>query len=344
MRVAILAVPGVQMLDLAGPMDVFAEAGTLLGDPQAYRVRIVGLTMDPIIASNGARILPDTSIATPLEDCDTLLIAGSPSIRQFENHAGMVAWVAGASRHVRRVGSICTGAFLLGHAGLLDGRSVTTHWNSTARLGQLFPGVRVEANRIYVKDGSVYTSAGVTASMDLALALVEEDHGRTIALRIAKALILFLQRPGGQSQFSVHLAAQVSEIGPIRDVHDWILGSLGADLSVEALAVRAGMSSRNFARQFKRETGMTPGDYVEAARVEAAGRILEESDTPLKKVAGMCGFADQSGLRRAFMRRVKVTPVEYRQRFRGKAAVVVASPQDAPEDVPQNALKRRAEG
>ncbi len=327
MRIAILAVPGVQMLDVAGPMDVFSEACALLEDPSAYRVQIIGLTLDPIVTSNGARILPDASIATPLDDFDTLLIAGSPGIRQFEDHADAVEWVARAARHVRRVGSICTGAFLLGHAGLLSGRAATTHWNSTARLGALFPRVRVDADRIFVKDGPIYTSAGVTASMDLALALVEEDHGRTIALRIAKALILFLQRPGGQSQFSVHLAAQVSEIGPIRDVHEWILRSLGGDLSVEALAARAGMSSRNFARQFKRETGMTPGDYVEAARVEAAGRILEESDTPLKKVAGMCGFADQSGLRRAFMRRIKVTPVEYRQRFRGEDAVIVPFPQ-----------------
>jgi transcriptional regulator GlxA family with amidase domain len=342
MRVALLAVPGVQMLDVAGPMDVFSEAATLLGNPDAYRVQIVGLTLDPIVTHNGARILPDASIATPLEDFDTLLIAGSPGIRQYENHAEVVDWVARASRRARRVGSICTGAFLLGHAGLLDGRSATTHWNSTARLGEQFPRVRVDANRIYVKDGPIYTSAGVTASMDLALALVEEDHGRTIALRVAKALILFLQRPGGQSQFSVHLAAQVSEIGPIRDVHEWILSSLGADLSVEALAARAGMSARNFARQFKRETGMTPGDYVEAARVEAAGRILEESDTPLKRVAGMCGFADQGGLRRAFMRRIKVTPADYRQRFRGEATVVVAFPQSAVK--PQSPIKHRAEG
>jgi transcriptional regulator GlxA family with amidase domain len=326
MRVAILAVPGVQMLDVAGPMDVFSEACNLLRDPAAYEVQIVGMTMDPIVAQNGTRFLPDLSIETAVEPFDTLLIAGSPSIQKYEDRAEVIGWISNAARQVRRLGSICTGAFLLGHAGLLDDRHATTHWNSTARLAELFPRIRIDPNRIYVKDGSIYTSAGVTASMDLALAMVEEDYGRTTALRVAKELILFLQRPGGQSQFSVHLAAQVSEIGPIRDIHEWILGNLAEDLSVDALARRSGMSSRNFARLFKKETGMTPGDYVEAVRVEAARRILEESDTPLKKVAGMCGFADQSGIRRAFMRRINVTPVEYRDRFRSPGAVVVAFP------------------
>ena len=159
--------------------------------------------------------------------------------------------------------------------------------------------------------------------MDLALALVEEDHGRSVALRVAKELILFLKRPGGQSQFSVHLETQIAEVGPIRDIHEWILLNLAEDLSVETLAARLGMSARNFSRLFKRQTDMTPGDYVEAARVEAARRMLEESDTPLKKIAGMCGFADQGGLRRAFMRLIFVTPGEYRQRFRPSEPTVV---------------------
>jgi transcriptional regulator GlxA family with amidase domain len=336
MRIAILALPGVQMLNLAGPMDVFSAANKLLRGGEAYSVQIVGLTLDPIVAENGVRLLPDASIAMELEDVDTLLIAGSPSISQFEDHPEVMAWISRASRQVRRLGSICTAALLLAQTGILNGRRATTHWNSTARLIEMFPDIEVDPNRIYVKDGPVYTSAGVTASMDLALALVEEDHGRGVALRIAKELILFLQRPGGQSQFSVHLAAQVSEIGPIRDAHEWILGNLASDLSVEALAARAGMSGRNFARLFKQQIGITPGDYVETVRVEAARRILEESDTPLKKVASLCGFGDQSGLRRAFGRRINVTPVEYRQRFRGDNNVVVAFPQDA--------IGRRAEG
>jgi transcriptional regulator GlxA family with amidase domain len=326
MRIAILAIPGVQMLDVAGPMDVFSEANTALGDPQAYAMTIVALSAEPVTALNGTRFIPDATIDSSLEGFDTLLVAGSPGIRQYEDHAGLVQWIAQESRHLRRIGSVCTGAFLLGRAGLLDGRRATTHWNSTSRLEEMFPAVKLEPNTIYVKDGPIYTTAGVTASMDLALALVEEDHGRRVALRVAKELILFLKRPGGQSQFSVHLEAQAADIGPIRDINDWILNHLSEDLSVETLAARLAMSARNFARLFKRATEMTPGDYVEAARVEAARRMVEESDTPLKKVAQLCGFADQSGLRRAFMRRINVTPVEYRQRFRPSEGTVAISP------------------
>src|SRR5262249_37345304 len=162
-----------------------------------------------------------------------MLIAGSPGIRKYENHQGLVQWILRESRHVRRIGSICTGAFLLGHAGLLNGRRATTHWNSTGRLAETFPEIKLEPNPIYVKDGPVYTTAGVSASMDLALAMVEEDYGRSISLRVAKELILFLKRPGGQSQFSVHLEVQVAEIGPIRDIQEWILNNLSEDLSVE---------------------------------------------------------------------------------------------------------------
>jgi transcriptional regulator GlxA family with amidase domain len=324
MRIAILAVPGVQMLDVAGPMDVFSEANTVMRDADAYSVQIVALSMDPVTALNGTRFLPDAAIGCSLEGFDTLLIAGSPGIKKYEDHPELISWILRESRHVRRLGSVCTGAFLLGNAGLLNGKRATTHWNSTGRLAEKFPLVRLEPNTIYVKDGNVYTTAGVTASMDLALALVEEDHGRSTALRVAKELILFLKRPGGQSQFSVHLEAQVSEIGPIKDIHEWILDNLSEDLSVETLAARLAMSTRNFARMFKRETEMTPGDFVEAARVDAARRMLEDSDTPLKKIASMCGFADQAGLRRAFMRRINVTPAEYRQRFRPADAPVAA--------------------
>jgi transcriptional regulator GlxA family with amidase domain len=342
MRIAILAIPGVQMLDLAGPMDVFSEANTLLGEPDAYLMSIVALSSEPLTALNGTRILPDMTIESSLEGFDTLLIAGSPGIRKYEDHAALIEWIVRESRHVRRVGSVCTGAFLLGHAGLLNGRRVTTHWNSTARLAETFPAITLEPNTIYVKDGNVYTTAGVTASMDLALALVEEDHGRSTALRVAKELILFLKRPGGQSQFSVHLEGQIAEKGPIRDIHEWMLDNLAEDLSVEELAARLGMSSRNFARLFKRETGTTPGEYVEAARVEAARRMIEESDISLKKVAYLCGFADQGGLRRAFMRRISVTPVEYRQRFRPPEVSVshfVRAPVH-PADAPKNAQRR----
>ena len=322
MRIAILTVPSVQMLDVAGPMDVFSEANTLLGDPEAYLMQIVALSPEPVTALNGTRFLPDMTIDSSLEGFDTLVVACTPGIREYESHPALIDWIAREARHVRRIASVCTGAFILAHAGLLNGRCATTHWGFAARLASTFPEIDVDSNKIYIKDGPVYSSAGVTASMDLALGLVEEDHGRSIALGVAKQLILFLKRPGGQSQFSVHLETQVAEIGPIRDIHEWILENISGDLSIEALADRAGMSSRNFARLFKRETSMTPGDYVEATRVDVARRMIEEGGIPLKKVASLCGFADQNGLRRAFMRRIDVTPVEYRQRFRPSEAAI----------------------
>lgn len=323
MRMAIVTVPSVQMLDVAGPMDVFSEANAQLRDPNAYQVKIVGLSSEPVRALNGTRFLPDMTINSSLEGFDTLMVAGSPGIREYESHPALIDWIAREAHHVRRIGSVCTGALILANAGVLNGRRATTHWNFAGRLAANFPEIEVEANTIYVKDGPVYSCAGVTASVDLALAMVEEDHGRAIALRIAKQLILFLKRSGGQSQFSVHLETQIAEIGPIRDIHEWILGNIAGDLSIEALAARAGMSSRNFARLFKRETDMTPGDYVEATRVEVARRMIEEGGIPLKRVASLCGFTDQNGLRRAFMRRIDVTPVEYREQFRPAEAAVM---------------------
>lgn len=304
------------MLNVAGPMDVFFEANNQIGDAPKYVVDIVGLNAEPVQALNGTRFIPNETIHTALGKYDTILVAGSPGIRAYEENEELIRWLVDRSRHARRVGAICTGAFLLAHAGLLDGRRATTHWNSAARMSRMFPSIKVDPSPIFVKDGSVYTTAGVTASMDLALALVEEDHGRNVALRIAKELILFVKRGGGQSQFSTHLAAQISECGPVRDAQEWIINHVDKNLSAPILAVKAGMSVRNFARLFKRETQMTPGDYVEAIRVEAARRILEEGNVSLKMVAGKCGFSDHSGLRRAFMRRLQVTPTEYRQTFR----------------------------
>jgi transcriptional regulator GlxA family with amidase domain len=199
---------------------VFSEASSLLQDGNGYAVQIIAMTDGLVTTANGARVAADASVGCSLEGFDTLLIAGSPSIQKYENHSEIIQSVVRGSRHVRRVGSVCTGAFILGHAGLLNGRRATTHWNSTARLAEMFPEIRLEPNTIYVKDGDVYTTAGVTASMDLALALVEEDDGRSLAIRVAKELILFLKRPEGQSQFNVHLGAQIAEIGPILDIHD----------------------------------------------------------------------------------------------------------------------------
>jgi transcriptional regulator GlxA family with amidase domain len=318
-RIGILALPGVQMLDLSGPMDVFSQANPAITAKGGYALQIVSLTRDVTIAHNGMRFVPDLSIHDDTADFDTLLVAGSPTIRAHEENDVLRRWLVHQSRRVRRLGAICTGAFLLARAGLLDGRRATTHWHLASTLAAAFPRVRVEADPIYVKDGAIYTSAGITASMDLALALLEEDHGRRVALRVAKELVLFLKRPGDQSQFSMQLAAQVAEGGPLADTQEWILANLSKDLSVDRLARRLNMSTRNFARRFRQELRTTPRAYVEAARVDAAQRLLEDGAVALKKVASLCGFPDQAGLRRAFLRRLHVTPADYRDRFRSTA-------------------------
>jgi transcriptional regulator GlxA family with amidase domain len=217
--------------------------------------------------------------------------------------------------NVRRIGSVCSGAFILAEAGLLDGRRATTHWGWCKELAQRYPRVKVDPDPIFVRDGSIYTSAGVTAGMDLALALVEEDHGRELALRVARQLVLFLRRPGGQSQFSAQLAVQAADREPLRELQAWIADHLNQDLSVEALADRVAMSPRNFARVFSREVGVTPARFVEQARVEAARRRLEESAHGVDAIASQCGFGTAESMRRAFLRRLHVPPSAYRHRF-----------------------------
>ncbi|NDZ18522.1 AraC family transcriptional regulator [Variovorax sp. WS11] len=315
MRIAILAFPRVQLLDVAGPADVFNEASRQLGKPRAYQVQVIGTEEGMLKSSSGLRLAVDATIATQRGRIDTLLVAGSPNLDDMTTDAPLQEWLRRQSRAVRRYGSVCTGAFVLAASGLLDGKRVATHWNSTARLAAAYPQACVEADAIYVKDGKLFTSAGVTAGMDLALAMVEEDHGRELALRVARELVMFLKRPGGQSQFSAHLAAQTSERSSVRAVQDHVLANLKDDLSVPALASRAGMSERTFARIFRSETGTTPAEFVENARIDAARRLAEESDLPAKRLADAVGYANVDGFRRAFGRRLGVSLVEYRSRF-----------------------------
>lgn len=315
MRIAILAFPRVQLLDVAGPADVFVEAARQLGKPRAYQVQVIGTERGLLKSSSGLRLAVDATIATHRGPIDTLLVAGSPNIGDMASDAKLQDWLRRRSRTVRRYGSVCTGAFVLAASGLLDGKRVATHWNSTARLAAAYPRACVEADAIYVKDGKLFTSAGVTAGMDLALAMVEEDHGRELALRVARELVMFLKRPGGQSQFSAHLAAQTSERSAVRAVQDHVLAHLKDDLSVPMLASRAGMSERSFARIFRSETGTTPAEFVENARIDAARRLAEESDLPAKRLADAVGYANVDGFRRAFGRRLGVSLGEYRSRF-----------------------------
>jgi len=317
MHIGILAFPSVQLLDVVGPADVFAEAARQLGDPRAYVVQVIGTEPGVLRSSCGLRLAVDATVSGFRGKLDTLLVAGSPEVEALRSGRELHGWLQAQARSVRRLGSVCTGAFVLAAAGLLDGSRVTTHWNEVAQLRAEHPQVLLEPDAIYVKDGPLYTSAGVTAGLDLALAMVEEDHGRELALRVARELVMFLKRPGGQSQFSAHLAAQSAEKSHIRELQDHVLSHLKADLSVPRLATRARMSERNFTRVFREETGMTPAQFVEKARIDEARRQLEDSAVPLKRLATKVGYANVDAFSRAFNRRFGVSPSEYRKQFAG---------------------------
>ncbi|MBI3843779.1 MAG: DJ-1/PfpI family protein [Planctomycetes bacterium] len=317
--VSMLAFPQAQILDVTGPLEVFARTSRWLrqqglADGDAYRVEILAARAGPFPTSSGMRLVADRAFGTVKNSIDTLLVSGGVGTETELHNRRLLAWLARQAERVRRLCSVCTGALLLAEAGLLDRRSATTHWNYCGRLAKR-SGVRVEPDRIFVRDGNIYTSAGVTAGMDLALALVEEDHGRDVALSVARELVMFLRRPGGQSQFSAQLAGQIALREPLRDVQSFIHDNPTADLSVPALALRTSMSERNFSRAFSREVGRTPASYVERARVETARRLLEESTLGLKEVAARSGFGSMESMRRAFRRGLGVPPTAYRQRF-----------------------------
>jgi transcriptional regulator GlxA family with amidase domain len=313
MNIIILAPQGVQSLDVVGPAEVFWEAARRLGDPDAYRVQVMGTSAAPIRGTGALRFLPDRTIHDPDEPIDTLLVAGDPSFQALD--PAVSQWLARRAPESRRYGSICTGVFLLAAAGLLEGRQVTTHWECADKLRHDYPDLSVDSDQIFIRDGKLSTAAGVTSGIDLALAMVEEDHGRDIALIVARYMVVFLKRPGGQSQFSAHLTAQIADKGPIQSIADHILSDLRSDLSVETLAGRANMSTRNFSRVFLRDIGVTPADFVESARVDAARRLLQDSSMPLQRVADRCGFADLHSMRRVFRRSLGVGPTDYRATF-----------------------------
>jgi transcriptional regulator GlxA family with amidase domain len=313
-RIVILAFDGVQTLDVTGPYEVFSIANRLRGKDE-YSVEIVAPRARPLRTGSGLAIVPDRATSGVSGPIDTLLIAGGEGVVHAIQDERLVGWVKRTAGRARRVASVCSGAYMLAQAGLLDGRRAATHWASVADLARRFPQVKVDPEAIYVRDGDVWTSAGVTAGMDLALALVEDDLGHATALETARWLVVFVKRPGGQSQFSSHLQAQVAERQPLRELQEWMAANLGADLSVPALAARAAMSERNFARAFGREVGMTPAAYVEALRVDHARLRLESTGQKLEAVARDCGFGTVETMRRAFHRRLGVGPGGYRDRF-----------------------------
>jgi len=313
LRVAMLIYPGVTPLDVTGPLQVF-DLANRLRKQTLYDIATVAPTPGPVPTTLGFDFLPTCAMTALPLPVDTLLVSGG-SGSQCMVRPDMLEWLRNNRQQARRFGSICTGAFALGAAGLLDGKRATTHWNQAAELARRHPAAQVEPDAIFIRDGDLYTSAGISAGIDLALAMVEEDHGRDLALAIARILVLVLKRSGGQAQFSPHLRAQFSIVPAIQKVQLWCRQNLEGDLRVTSLSRVAGMSERDFVRKFRQDTGRTPGDYVLSARVEAACDILADSRMPLKGVAQRCGFGSVAAMRRAFMQRVGVPPRQYRDNF-----------------------------
>jgi transcriptional regulator GlxA family with amidase domain len=311
-----LVFPSVQLLDVTGPIQVFASANDFAveaGKAPPYEVRLVTQDADIVTASAGValRAVPLSPVGSPV---DTLIIAGGQGVHAASANAWLVGWVRLRANDARRVASVCTGAFLLAASGMLDGKRAATHWSVYAEFAKRFPAVRVEPDPIFVRDGSVWTSAGVTSGIDLALALVEEDLGRAAALAVARYLVVFLKRPGGQAQFSATLSLQAAE-DKFGALHEWINQHLADDISLPVMARQSGMSERSFSRHYADATGMTPARAVEQLRVEAARRLLLESRLPVKRISQRCGFGSEETMRRSFVRLLDVTPQDYRARF-----------------------------
>lgn len=316
-HVVFLLLPGAQLLDLAGPSDVFAAASDSLaraGDGEAgYRLTFAGPS-ETVKTATGVTV-ETTPLPDIRDEIDTLVVPGGIGFAGQTFDPGALRWLAGAAAEARRVTSVCTGALVLATLGLLDGRRATTHWSALETLAELAPHCDVERDALYVKDGPVYTSAGVTAGLDLALALVEEDHHRELALTIARALVMFLHRPGGQSQFSEALRNQAPEHFGIRAAQAEVVEHPQHDHRVSKLARRAGLSERHFVRLFTQQTGESPARYVQRIRLERARQLLEESDNGIDNIAARCGFGTSETMRRTFQRALSVSPAAYRSRF-----------------------------
>ena len=312
----VLGYPGVQSLDVVGPFEVFASASLLLaadGRDDGYDVSLVSADGQPVLAATGLALVT-ARLPDPRTSVDTVVLPGGFT-HAVAADPRVMDWIRAVAPNARRVVSVCTGAFLAAQAGLLDGCRATTHWAYAETLAREFPAVEVDPEPIFVRDGDLWTSAGVTAGIDLALALVEADHGRETALVVARHLVMFLRRPGSQTQFSVQLAGQVAQRDPLRDLQQWIAEHPDDDLSVPALARRANLSPRQFARTFAAEVGTTPGRYVDQIRLETARRRLADTDDGVDQVARACGYGTAEAMRRAFTRELGVPPADYRKRF-----------------------------
>ena len=316
-RVVLLAYDQMNLLDLAGPLQAFATAGRRgsVGGVGLYETIVASAAGGIVTTSSGLAISTIPLAALKGVEIDTLIAAGGCKGDTFYSPPPLVKWIAKRAPKVRRLCSVCTGAFLLAAAGQLTGRRVTTHWDWVARLKNLHPAIQTDSDQIFIQDGPIWTSAGVTAGIDLALALIEADFGHQVAIDTARQLVMFIKRAGGQSQFSVSLEAQSHGGGRFDDLHAWVAGHLADDLRVETLAEMAGLTPRTFARIYTTSLGRTPAKMVEAMRIEAACRALEETDQPLKTIAETTGYAEEQNLRRVFLRKLGVSPIQYRSRF-----------------------------
>jgi transcriptional regulator GlxA family with amidase domain len=319
--VVIVVFEGVDLLDITGPPEVFSLVRREVGEAADYRVVLAAATMDPVTTAAGVRVLPDMTFEEAVAGrIDTLLVPGAVEADRERGvravtDPSVVSWVRTLAGGARRVASVCVGAHLLAAAGLLDGRRATTHWSTARQLAAEHPEVEVDADPIFVRDGAVWTGAGISACLDLSLALVADDLGEAVALRVARQLVMYLKRPGGQSQFSVPLEP-VSGSRRVEDLRHHVLRCAGEPLTVADVAAHAHVSERQLTRIFKAELGMTPGAYIESVRVERARQRLETTDDTLEHIAGTCGFGTVDTLVRAFRRRLGTTPTEYRRRFR----------------------------
>lgn len=315
-RVGLIGYDDMTVLDMVGPMEAFCHVNEELRDPdEGYELIVIGITARPFVSSSGLRVVPHTTLARAPE-LDTILVPGGRGLRAAQINARVAAWLAERAAHTRRVATVCTGIYGLAPTGLLDGRRVTTHWKFARDLQQKFPALQVEANLLFVRDGHYITSAGVTAGIDLSLALVEEDHGPGMALSVARELVVYMQRPGGQEQYSEPLSFQTETRDPLADVAGWMSTHLRADLSVDALARRAGLSTRQFTRRFKASFGASPAELAERLRLDEARRRLGSHSSTIEQVAASVGYASSDAFRRAFERRFGVAPRIYRRSFR----------------------------
>lgn len=315
--VAILVFPGVQALDVSGPLDVFAEANRFLPYEQHYQLEVLATVHGAIRCSNGLSIIAHRHYSEATEAFDLLLVAGGPELPRMPRDEELLSWLRGSAMRAKKFGAICNGVFLLAHTGLLDDKQVTTHWNDAPALAVIFPRIKVDADRIFLQDGNLYTSAGVTAGIDLSLYLLSNDVGPEVSLNVAKRLVVFMQRRGGQSQFSPYLTPYVEETSAASIAQQYVLAHLAEELTVDNLASVVAMSPRNFARVFVRDTKITPADFIESARLDAARALLETTSDPLKVVAYRCGFRNANQMRQVFVKRLGVTAMQYRAHFAG---------------------------